>query len=727
MFPDAAGSKTGRIALLLAAIQALLILALVLLVLDFPNHDIRVPLRFSYDSLQFQVISKGTVENGWWWSNPRLSAPFGFPTVAYPVNGNIDQLMVWAISRFSREPGLCINVTWFIMVAAAGVLASSMLRLLGVSRLSAFVFGTLYAFLPYSLYRNIDFFHIVTWLLPFPSAAALAIASTRLPAARTGRAGLVTGCVLVGLDYIYNAFFSAFLFLIASIFVAKFRNRSVLTFGAVCLCVVCGCAALNLVPSFVIWAREGKPVTMFNKVPAESETYGLKIRHLVSPLPEHTFGPFKKIVDLETEAQFPLETENVTARLGLVPSMGFLFLLVVALQPRVASSLAQPNLIPAAAQLNLACVLLATIGGFGSLFNLLVAPDIRAYNRLTPFIGFFSLAALADLADRMLFYPTRRTNSLVRASMATAMLAVGLWDQCHALRPFARSYSEVASEYTAMKALVSNVENVLPEQAMVYQLPFSYFLGDGGVGRMGPYDQARPYLVSKTLRWSFPAMSNRSTFWGRTVSRLEPREVVSTVRAAGFSALFIDRFGYDDNGEHLVSEIEAAVGKPAIIASDSRHVIFDIRGVAALSSVTPERLAGDPRATATTVDLPACPAKQALGAVDQIGSHLLVGWPIAVPANRAFEVRGWAVWRATGTEARSVDVAIDGLPFGTYYGIERVDVVRSYGPSAYRLSGYLAEIGPGRVSRGLHNLALRVVAPDGHCYDEATVVPFELK
>ena len=47
------------------------------------------------------------------------------------------------------------------------------------------------------------------------------------------------------------------------------------------------------------------------------------------------------------------------------------------------------------AALSLGCLLLATIGGFGDFFNTFVAPDIRCYNRIVPFLSFFAIVAVA--------------------------------------------------------------------------------------------------------------------------------------------------------------------------------------------------------------------------------------------------------------------------------------------------------------------------------------------
>ena len=92
---------------------------------------------------------------------------------------------------------------------------------------------------------------------------------------------LLGGCALIGLNYIYYAFFAVFFLVIAAaIAYANFRSRAIVSFVAVCISAVALCSVLNLVPSFYVWAREGKPRIIRNKVPAESEVYGLKIRQL---------------------------------------------------------------------------------------------------------------------------------------------------------------------------------------------------------------------------------------------------------------------------------------------------------------------------------------------------------------------------------------------------------------------------------------------------------------
>ncbi len=89
----------------------------------------------------------------------------------------------------------------------------------------------------------------------------------------------------------------------------------------------------------------------------------------------------------------------MTSRLGLVGTLGFLGLLGLLFAPVGGERSRTGQTLLNASRLALAAVLLGTIGGFSSLFSLLISPEIRAWTRLTPFIAFFSLTAVAMVMD----------------------------------------------------------------------------------------------------------------------------------------------------------------------------------------------------------------------------------------------------------------------------------------------------------------------------------------
>src|SRR5690242_11963285 len=86
--------QPGRFLLL-----GLAVISIYFLALDGVHRDFSVPLSFSNDSLVYEMLAKGTMDYGWWWTNPSLSAPYEFHALAFPSNSNVDQVIVWFVSR----------------------------------------------------------------------------------------------------------------------------------------------------------------------------------------------------------------------------------------------------------------------------------------------------------------------------------------------------------------------------------------------------------------------------------------------------------------------------------------------------------------------------------------------------------------------------------------------------------------------------------------------------
>jgi phosphoglycerol transferase len=685
--------------LVVTVAQALMIGAAIYVFLRGWRRDIRVPLTFSSDSLFYLAQSKSTVDNGWWWFNPRLGAPLGLDELAFPSNSNVDQLLVWAISRFGPGAIATVNLAWGLMVTLSGVFATWGLRRLGASRISALVAGTLFALSPYAVYRNVSHFGLAIYLVPFPCVVALCLASARLPRGRLWNWGgvLTAGCALLGFDYVYYAFFGCFLIAVGSI-VGFFTawDRRLLRAGSFYVVVIAACTALNLAPSLYSWHQRGKPVVVHEKVPGEAEIYGLKIRQLVSPIFQHSFPPFRWWTEKEAKASFPVETENMVSRLGFVGTLGFLGLLSLLFvrtgpSPRVA-------LLLAASRLALASVLLATIGGFGSLFSLLVSSDIRAYNRIAAFITFFSLAAVA-LAIDALFSAKRRRGAYV----AFAVLLVGLLDQGQAFYPLNVGYPAVAAEVGALETFMRQLESRVPPNTMVLQLPLRVYLNDDGVGRMGTYDHFKPYLASRTLRFSYPALSNAQFRWQTAAGGMTPQTLARHAAGEGFAAILIDRFGYDDGGALVTAAIRSVAGQRSILAENDRYRALDIRALAAAPAAVPTPVA--------------CPGP-VIAAIDLVGMMTAPAPGVSFHVNGAgeFSVAGWAVDQAAGALASGVEIVIGDATFPAFYGVDRRDVADYFKQPAYRQSGFLAAVSPAGLSKGTHPLALRVISSDGACY-----------
>jgi len=687
-------------------------------------RDFRVPLDFSQDTLVFLAQGKSTFDNGWWWVNPRQGAPFRLNALLWPSNTNVDQAVVWLLSRFLNSPTLTINAAWLLMLLLSGFAATYGLRSLGFSRVTSLVAGTLFALSPYALYRHLGHFSLVTYLVPFPATVAVQLASSRVPWNTKTSVPLLAGCALLGFNYVYYAFFGCFFIALGA--VAGFclsRDARVLRAGGVALATISLCVVLNFLPSLYAASQEGEPLVVREKVAAEAEVYGLKIRQLVSPVFQHTFMPFRVWTEKEAAAQFPLETENMISRLGLVGSLGFIGLLgAVLFYMPAAPQIASP--VMGASRLTVAGLLLSTLGGFGSLFNLLVTPDIRAYNRVCPFIAFFALIAVAAAIDSVL---SRRRRSGM--ALAGIVLTVGLWDQAHALHSLEPSKAGIQAEYRSLQAFVSRLEDIAPDGAMVLQLPFTIYLNDGGQGhaRMRPYDHFKPYLVSRDLKWSYPALSNAQFAWQEGASQLEPVDLASLAATEGFRIILVDRYGYADGATALTTALKSIPGV-RILAESERYAAIDISGIARPATVA-GKLVQEYRSDApTTPSLAPC-AGAPIFSVDRIGKATAPfgAAPIEVSRSNDLAVSGWAVTPEGNKAGGDVELALDTTAFATAYGFERPDVAAYFKTPESDPSGFRARIPSSELKPGSHALSVRVLSRSGACFFQSPGVSIVVK
>ena len=120
------------------------------------------------------------------------------------------------------------------------------------------------------------------------------------------------------------------------------------------------------------------------------------------------------------------------------------------------------------------------------------------------------------------------------------------------------------------------IESRLPPGAMVFQLPHMTVPVDRATyPPMLYYDPGRMYVHSRSLRWSWGALIGRNHDWGRAVDALPAAEKLRTLALAGFSGLWIDRWGYTGRERPPYQQAEAAlapiVGEPFVASARGRY------------------------------------------------------------------------------------------------------------------------------------------------------------
>lgn len=577
--------SNGR-TLLASSASALLSLVVLSLTLRLDRVDLHFPLNYLADANIFLLRAKTIVEGHWIWWNPRLGMPFGADFHDFPMNVTFDSSLMWLLSRFTNSAPLIVNLDWMIGIALTAALAAFAFVRLDFSLTIAASCGAIFALLPYVYFRATHHLHCLYYAIPLVALGAIELVRGRWPTFRSVPMYAWIGCVLAALSYAYTAFFAVFVFFAAGFLaLLKFRNFRAPILAMALAAAVGVTALVDLSPALLFWARNGVNASMAFKSPAETELYGLKIRYLVTPVPDHPIPMFRAAEARLAATKYPLfPNENEAGRLGTFGSIGFLYLLVFSARTVVkrGAGVSACELLAPCAGLTLLCILFATVGGFSDFFSAFVSPEIRCYTRIFPFIGFFCIIAAATLLRRL----DRRLPPIPRVLVFTALAMLAGFDQAVP----ARAYDHRETLYRSDDEFVRQIETVLPANSEVFQLPYTDFPNEVPLGKLVINDSLRPYLHSRSYRWSAAAVSGTTSGeWNRLASALPVPEMLHAIWQRGFTGLWLDQDGYNP-GASPKQAIAQELGAAPRESPDHRFAFFDLRNYAS----TQKPLAGDP-------------------------------------------------------------------------------------------------------------------------------------
>ena len=120
------------------------------------------------------------------------------------------------------------------------------------------------------------------------------------------------------------------------------------------------------------------------------------------------------------------------------------------------------------------------------------------------------------------------------------------------------------------------IEERLPSEAMVFQLPYSRFPEAPPIFRMADYDLMRGYLHSHDLRWSYGHTKGRGDDPNVPISTEKVPDMVRDLKASGFAGVYIDRFAYTDGAAALEKQLAEATGAAPLVSRDGRLSFFEL-------------------------------------------------------------------------------------------------------------------------------------------------------
>jgi phosphoglycerol transferase len=548
------------------------------------GKDLRVPItspRADYGSQA--LFAKTVMETGWCGTNARLGAPYTFECYDFPLAEGLTFTFFAAFGRFSNDVTLGINIFYILSYVLISTISLFVFRQFGLATLPSIPASLLYSFLPYHYLRaEYHLFLSAYYVLPLMvlllawihAGECFIKASTRrgLPChlTRKGVAALVI-CFLMGSGGIYYAAFALIFLLVTGIIVVLRTQRATsLIVPGLAGFLILSAVLINLAPNLWFFHVHGEDQAVAHRRPQAAEIFGLKITNLLLPIPNHRAPRLANLRSSYWSQTGP--AGEYKEPLGLVIGAGFLILIVTLFS---ATAGGPSSLLGLFRSLNIAAVLVATVGGFGSLFNFLVFPEIRVYARIAVYIAFFSLGALLVVIRtiQVRFAPTT-TKALLFNLGAAGIIFAGLWDLTPANSLFR---PEIAPAYRSDRDFVSTIEATMPRGAMIFQLPYLFFPEHGPLNRMTDYEPATGYLYSNSLRWSYGAMNGRAVSdWQQHEANLPPPELLASLKLIGFQGLWIDTFGYKDGAAALSGQVRDLLQREPLRSANGRYLFYSL-------------------------------------------------------------------------------------------------------------------------------------------------------
>lgn len=574
---------------------AVVVLTLAILIpgLRLDRADWHSPFTYRHDSLLILPLVKATIETGTHWRNDRLGAPGVQELHDFPVTDHLHFAVIGIIGLACPDPALTFNLFYLLTYPLTALTGMFVARRLGLSVAAAIAVGLLYTFLPYHYRRGeVHYFLAAYYVVPLTLLVLVWVGNGRLPFYRRDEDGRYHFTVRTRDTWVaiavalatasagaYYAFFACALGVAAAAHGwAVTRSSKAFVSGCLVVGVIVLGGLANHAPTFWYQFHNGRNSVPHARQPEEAETLGLKLINLYMPVHDHRLRPLNDFRTTYETDQRPAWNENREASLGFVGAAGLTLLLVIAILPVRRTWPLGPM-----ATLTLFGVLVGTIGGLGSIFNHVLTPQVRAYNRISVYLAFLAFVAALWPLDRWL---TTRKH-WVRWPVFAVIVVFGLCDQLNNEWFLANSVPDPkafeAERYHTDARFFAQVEEMVPD-GMVFTLPFVPYPEHASRFRNGEsvYDPVRGYLHTKRLRWSFGAMKGREVDrWQQQVATAPVPDMLRRIVLRGFEGLFVDCVEYPIRARAIATldAIQAELGPtaPRLTHPDNDQFFFDLR------------------------------------------------------------------------------------------------------------------------------------------------------
>ena len=525
------------------------------------------------DAIFAGIFIKTLVETGGITFNPSLGAPFGSDLAAFPSLDGTIILILKLLTLFSSDSTLILNLFFVISFYLVYTSAFFVMVGLGIRYELSLVLALLFSFLPYHFLRNVNHLALSAYYaVPLWTYLALRITTSRgvellLPKNLLKLFLLLLLTIIASTSGGYYLFFGIIIFLMA-LLLNVFGNQRpyVVRYGLFVFAAVSLGVILNTLP-FLQYLLSTDRVSIAARSLFESDLYGLRIAQLLFPISAHQISAVGSFAAQYHDALRPV-TEASSSALGIVASLGFLFLIAISI---FGYRLCRDRTILLISKLNLTLLLFSTVGGFSVLFAALFTAQFRASNRASIFIAFFALTALGLLLGRHFErFQKSLSTRVLSYCLLTLFSGVALYDQT----PRGFFLSSAPTHQVEVKSFVGQLEESLSRGSQIYTYPYIEFPEAAPLHKEGYNGMMRPYFYSNHLRWSYGAIkTSHGDSWFRALEEMQPDQRLASIRTAGFEGIFVDKFAIKSDPDSFENFLRSTQ-LPRQTSSEGRYVFY---------------------------------------------------------------------------------------------------------------------------------------------------------
>ncbi|MBD1869717.1 hypothetical protein H6F95_20925 [Cyanobacteria bacterium FACHB-471] len=552
--------------------------------LNLGGSTLSTPFSYAGDALYKANEVKTMMDTGWLFHNPSLGAPFSYDRLDFPRFDSLNYLIMKIFLIFTKDYAIVLNSYYLLSFILCALSALFVMKHFKVSNLVAFYGSILFAFLPYPFFRGIPHFsNAAYYMIPLSVMVLLwtALGSFFKDGKISRKHLLVTFLIsfLTSLQMPYNGFFMAVLTPAAGLSgFLKTKNFRALLIAVFIWFSIASAFTIEQIPRIQHKSVHGVNVSVAERSVTEVELYSLRLSQLLVPHFKHRIDKVAEVKD-RFDDTFLHTNENKTSYLGLWGAIGFLFLLffvvfskVDKLESTYFRNIPASSILASLSALNIVAFSYATFAGFSAMFAFFVEPKIRATNRISVYIAFLSIFALCIVLDvvRRSFKPRKRF--FINIFLAVIFF-ISLLDQTSPkLIP---KYDAIQENYEHDKQYFSLLEERLPDNAAVYQMPYAFYPERGPINKMTDYEHLKAYFHTSNLRWSYgSARGRQGYYWNMDLAERSPAELVQRLENFGFSAIYINRLGFEDRAETLMQDLSNLLQQEPLISENERYATF---------------------------------------------------------------------------------------------------------------------------------------------------------